>query len=110
MPFRRKYNPTFSQIQSIFSLIRKLFVKKSELLTFHMQKSGHFAVLVKGLFLTGKKSFPVGPSPRIINREPFGPTGQTGAPVNFFLQQTSSGNLGVCPSGNLPPTSTLKTE
>ena len=38
MPFRRKYNPTFSQIQSIFSLIRKLFVKKSELLTFGLQK------------------------------------------------------------------------
>ena len=38
MPFRRKYNPTFSQIQSIFSFIRKLFVKKSELLTFGLQK------------------------------------------------------------------------
>ena len=61
-----------------------------------MQKRLHFAVLVKGLFLAGKKSFRVGLSPRTINREPFGPTGQTGAPVNFFLQQTSSGNLGVC--------------
>ena len=28
MPFRRKYNPIFSKIKSIFSLIRKLFVKK----------------------------------------------------------------------------------
>ena len=46
MPFRRKYNPTSSQIQSIFSLIRKLFVKKSELLTFGLQKRGSFAVLV----------------------------------------------------------------
>lgn len=50
MPFRRKYNPTFSQITSIFSLIRKLFVKKSELLTPHMQKRVVFAVLVEGLF------------------------------------------------------------
>lgn len=38
MPFRREYNPIFSQIPSIFSLIRKLFVKKSELLTFGLQK------------------------------------------------------------------------
>ena len=33
----------------------KLFVKKSEILTFGLQKRLHFAVLVKGLFLTGKK-------------------------------------------------------
>ena len=61
-----------------------------------MQKRGDLQGLVKGLFLTGKKFFLIGLSPRTINREPFGPTGQTGAPVNFFLQQTSSGNLGVC--------------
>jgi len=46
-----------------------------------MQKRLDFAVLVKGLFLTGKKFFPVGSLPDQINREPFGPTGQTGAPV-----------------------------
>ena len=50
MPFRRKYNPTFSQITSIFSLIRKLFVKKSELLTFGLQKRVVFALLVGGFF------------------------------------------------------------
>ena len=49
-----------------------------------MQKRLHFAVLVKGLFLTGKKFFLIGLSPRTINREPFGPTGQTGAPVQNF--------------------------
>ena len=59
----------------------KLFIKKSEILTFHMQKRLHFAVLVKGLFLTGKNSFRVGSLPDQTNREPFGPTGQTGAPV-----------------------------
>ena len=59
----------------------KFSIKKSEILTFHMQKRGDLQGLVKGLFLTGKKFFPVGHSPRTINREPFGPTGQTGAPV-----------------------------
>ena len=62
----------------------KLSIKKSELLTFHMQKRGDLQGLVKGLFLTGKKIFPVGFSPRITNREPFRPTGQTGAPVYRF--------------------------
>ena len=49
-----------------------------------MQKRLHFAVLVKGLFLTGKNSFRVGSLPDQTNREPFGPTGQTGAPVYNF--------------------------
>ena len=57
MPFRRKHKPTFSQIQSIFSLIRKLFVKKSEILTSHLQRKAHFAVLVGGAFRR-KKSLP----------------------------------------------------
>ena len=59
----------------------KLFIKKSEILTFGLQKRSDFAVLVKGLFLTGKKSFRVGSLPDQTNREPFCPTGQTGAPV-----------------------------
>ena len=59
----------------------KLSIKKSEILTSHMQKRGDLQGLVKGLFLTGKKFFPVGSLPDQINREPFGPTGQTGAPV-----------------------------
>ena len=62
----------------------KLSIKKSEILTFHMQKRVNLQGLVKGLFHTGKKSFPVGHSPRTINREPFRPTGQTGAPVQNF--------------------------
>ena len=62
----------------------KLSIKKSEILTFHMQKKGDLQGLVKGFFLTGKKFFPVGSLPDQINREPFGPTGQTGAPVYRF--------------------------
>jgi len=41
----------------------KLFIKKSEILTSQLQKRLDFAVLVKGLFLTGKKSFRVGSLP-----------------------------------------------
>ena len=89
----------------------KLSIKKSELLTFHMQKRFHFAVLVKGLFLAGKKSFRVGLSPRTINREPFRPTGQTGAPVKtYFFSRPHRAIWGSALSGNLPPNSTLKIE
>ena len=35
----------------------KLFIKKSEILTSHMQKRGDLQGLVKGLFLTGKNLF-----------------------------------------------------
>ena len=73
-----------------------------------MQKRLDFAVLVKGLFLTGKKFFPVGSLPDQINREPFGPTGQTGAPVNFFFSRPHRAIWGSALSGNLPPNSTLK--
>ena len=62
----------------------KFSIKKSEILTFQLQKRVNLQVLVKGLFLTGKKFFLIGPSPRITNREPFRPTGQTGAPVYNF--------------------------
>ena len=41
----------------------KLSIKKSEILTFQLQKRLHFAVLVKGLFLAGKKILPVGSLP-----------------------------------------------
>ena len=74
-----------------------------------MQKRGDLEVLVKGLFLTGKKFSPVGSLPDQTNREPFCPTGQTGASVYNFSADLI-GQLGVCPSGNLPPTSTLKIE
>ena len=62
----------------------KLFIKKSEILTSHMQKRGDLQGLVKGLFLTGKKSFLSASLPDQTNREPFCPTGQTGAPVYRF--------------------------
>ena len=42
----------------------KLFIKKSEILTFQLQKRVNLQGLVKGLFHTGKKSFPVGISHR----------------------------------------------
>ena len=35
----------------------KLFIKKSEILTFHMQKRLDLQGLVKGLFLAGKNLF-----------------------------------------------------
>ena len=41
----------------------KFSIKKSEILTFRMQKRGDLEVLVKGLFLTGKKFFRIGPLP-----------------------------------------------
>jgi hypothetical protein len=46
-----------------------------------MQKRLDFAVLVKGLFSPAKNLFLSVSLPDQINREPFGPTGQTGAPV-----------------------------
>ena len=42
----------------------KFSIKKSEILTSHMQKRGDLQGLVKGLFLTGKKFFLIGPSHR----------------------------------------------
>ena len=75
-----------------------------------MQKRGDLQGLVKGLFLTGKKFFPVGSLPDQTNREPFGPTGQTGAPVNFFFSRPHRAIWGSALSGNLPPNSTLKKE
>ena len=77
-------NPLFMRISPINPQFCKFSIKKSEILTSHMQKRLDFAVLVKGLFPPAKKSFPVGSLPDQINREPFGPTGQTGAPVQNF--------------------------
>ncbi|MFR3992352.1 MAG: hypothetical protein ACLTY5_07460 [Angelakisella sp.] len=50
LSFCCKYSPAFSQTTPIFSCNRKFSVKKSELLTPHMQKRVVFAVLVEGLF------------------------------------------------------------
>jgi hypothetical protein len=69
------------QTQPNISPFCKSSVNKSEILTFGLQKRSDFAVLVKGLFLTGKNSFRVGSLPDQTNREPFCPTGQTGVPV-----------------------------
>ena len=62
----------------------KFSIKKSEILTFHMQKRGDLQGLVKGLFSPAKNSFLSASLPDQTNREPFGPTGQTGAPVYRF--------------------------
>ena len=88
----------------------KFSIKKSEILTFGLQKRLHFAVLVKGLFSPAKNLFLSASLPDQINREPFGPTGQTGAPVNFFFSRPHRAIWGSALSGNLPPNSTLKIE
>ena len=62
-----------------------------------MQKRGDFAVLVKGLFPPAKKFLPVGSLPDQPNREPFGPTGQTWAPVKIFLSADLIGQFGGLP-------------
>ena len=75
----------------------KFSIKKSEILTFHMQKRGNLQGLVKGLFLTGKKIFPVGHSPRPNKSRAFLPhRSNRGAGLTLLSQQSSSGNLGVC--------------
>ena len=77
-------SPLFMQSSPRISPFCKSSVNKSEILTFQLQKRGDLQGLVKGLFLTGKKVFPVGLSPRTINREPFRPNGQTGVSVQNF--------------------------
>ena len=64
---------------------------------------------MKGLFLTGKKFFSIGPSHRTKTESLSAPPVKQGR-RSKFSQQTSSGNLGVCTSGNPPPNSTLKKE
>ena len=49
-----------------------------------MQKRGDLQGLVKGLFSPAKRSFLSASLPDQTNREPFCPTGQTGAPVQNF--------------------------
>ena len=76
-----------------------------------MQKRGDFAVLVKGLFLTGKKIFPVGFSPRPNKSRAFRPhRSNRGAGLTFSPSADLIGQFGGLPSGNPPPTSTLKIE
>ena len=45
------------QYQPIFSLYRKSFVNKSEIVTFYLQKVCDLQGLVKGLFSPAKKLF-----------------------------------------------------
>ena len=89
-------NPLFMRISPNNPQFCKFSIKKSEILTSHMQKRLHFAVLVKGLFSPAKNSFPSAPltelklrafRPHRLNR---------GAGLTLLSQQTSSGNLGVC--------------
>ena len=54
-------NPLFMRTSPINSQFCKFSIKKSEILTSHMQKRGDFAVLVKGLFSPAKNSFPSAP-------------------------------------------------
>jgi hypothetical protein len=75
-----------------------------------MQKKGDLEVLVKGLFSPAKIPFLSVSLPDQTNREPFCPTGQTGAPVHFFFSRPHRAIWGSALSGNLPPNSTLKIE
>ena len=75
-----------------------------------MQKRGDLQGLVKGLFLTGKKIFPVGFSPRPNKSRAFLPhRSNRGAGLNF-LSRPHRAIWGSALSGNLPPNSTLKIE
>ena len=76
-----QHNPLFMRISPINPQFCKFSIKKSEILTSHMQKRGDLQGLVKGLFSPAKNLFLSVSLPDQINREPFGPTGQTGAPV-----------------------------
>ena len=76
-----------------------------------MQKRGDLEGLVKGLFSPAKILFVSVLSPTKQIESLSAPPVKQGRRSSFIsFQQTSSGNLGVCPSGNLPPTSTLKIE
>ena len=87
----------------------KLFIKKSEILTSHMQKRGDFAVLVKGLFLTGKKSFSSVPLTELKLRAFLPHRSNRGAGLSFHLfSRPHRAIWGSALSGNLPPNSTLK--
>ena len=74
-----------------------------------MQKRLHFAVLVKGLFLTGKKIFSIGPSHRAKTESLSAPPVKQGR-RSKISQQTSSGNLGVCLKREPASHRTLKIE
>ena len=90
----------------------KFSIKKSEILTFQLQKRGDLQGLVKGLFLTGKKFFPVGHSPRPNKSRAFSPhRSNRGAGLSFHLfSRPHRAIWGSALSGNLPPISTLKIE
>ena len=60
-----------------------------------MQKRLHFAVLVKGLFSPAKNLFASVLSPNNKSRA-FSPHRSNRGAGLKFIQQTSSGNLGVC--------------
>ena len=65
---------------------------------------------MKGLFLTGKKFFLIGPSHRTKTESLSAPPVKQGRRSKIFLQQTSSGNLGVCLKREPASHRTLKIE
>ena len=89
-------NPLFMRISPINPQFCKFSIKKSEILTSHMQKRLDFAVLVKGLFPPAKKSFPVGPSHRTKTESLSAPPVKQGRRLIF-----SSGDL-IGQFGGLP--------
>ena len=70
-----------------------------------MQKRLDFAVLVKGLFLTGKKFFSIGPSHRTKTESLSAPPVKQGRRSNFFsFSRPHRAIWGSAPAGTcLPP-------
>ena len=66
-----------------------------------MQKRGDFAVLVKGLFLTGKKIFYIGPSHRTKTESLFAPPVKQGRRFCFSKSSLISADL-IGQFGGLP--------
>ena len=89
----------------------KLFIKKSEILTSHMQKRGDLQGLVKGLFPPAKKSFSSVPLTELKLRA-FRPhrLNRGAGPKLKLFSRPHRAIWGSALSGNLPPNSTLKIE
>ena len=96
-------SPILMQNQPIFLQYCKFSIKKSEILTFHMQKRLHFAVLVKGLFSPAKNSFPSAPLTELKLRA-FRPHRSNRGAGPKFLSRPHRAIWGSAPAGTcLPP-------
>ena len=104
-----QHNPLFMRISPINPQFCKFSIKKSEILTSHMQKRGDLQGLVKGLFSPAKNSFPSAPLTELKLRAFRPHRSNRGAGLNF-LSRPHRAIWGSALSGNLPPTSTLKKE